>query len=73
MTVRELITQLLDCDMDAKIDLSDDVELEIMHTMCQGSIYHIKDIDKRSINHVFITFDNRNHYVIKGKEKDEEN
>ena len=60
MTVRDLITQLLDCNMDSEVLLCDDVEFEGQHGKVSGSVYRITKID--TSGYVFLRFDNRNHW-----------
>lgn len=59
MTVKELITQLLDCDMDKEICIADDVEFENENGKCSGSVYDIESIEEK--HNVYLNFDNRNH------------
>lgn len=59
MTVKELITQLLDCDMDKEICIADDVEFEDENGKCNGSVYNIENIEEK--HNVYLNFDNRNH------------
>ena len=65
MTVKELITQLLDCDMDKEIYIADDVEYEDENGKCNGTVYDIDSIDKKY--NVYLNFDNRNHRLKGGK------
>ena len=44
MTVKELITKLLDCDLDAKIVLSDNICFENENGKVNGSLYEIEDV-----------------------------
>ena len=60
MTVRDLITQLLDCNMDSEVLLCDDVEFEGEHGKMSGSVYGITKVD--TSGYVFLRFDNRNHW-----------
>ena len=59
MTVKEFITQLLDCDMDKEIYIADDVEFEDENGKCNGSVYDIESIEEK--HNVYLNFDNRNH------------
>ena len=60
MIVRELITQLLDCNMDSEVLLCDDVAFEDEHGKVSGSVYDITGINT-SI-YVSLNFNNRNHW-----------
>ncbi len=63
MTVKELITQLLNCDMDKQIYIADDVGFENENGKCNGSMYDIENIEEKY--HVYLKFDNRNHRLKK--------
>ena len=67
MTVKELIIQLLDCDMDKRISIADDVGFENEYGKCNGSAYDIKSIEEK--HNVYLNFDNRNHR-LKGNKPD---
>ena len=67
MTVKELITQLLDYDMDKRICLADDVAFENENGKCNGSVYDIESIEEK--HNVYLNFDNRNHRLKRGGNK----
>lgn len=58
MTVKDLITRLLDCDINKEIYLSDNIEFENEYGKIIGSIYDITSIDEGGV--VYLNFDNRN-------------
>ena len=60
MTVRELIIQLFNCNMDSEVFLCDSVEFEGEHGKMSGSVYDITGID--TDGYVFLNFNNRNHW-----------
>jgi len=60
MLVRDLITSLLDYNMDSEIVLCDNVEFEGAHGMVDGSVYYITSIESGS--YVYLNFENRNHW-----------
>lgn len=66
MTVRELITQLLECDMDKEIYVADDVVFENKDGKINGSMYNIDSIDEA--NYVYLNIDNCNHFKRKEQE-----
>ena len=60
MTVRELITQLLDCDMDKDVYIEDEISFKEEHGVTiDGSIYDIERI--YDYGYVGLIFNNRNH------------
>ena len=59
MTVKELIIQLLDCDVDKEICIADDVEFEDENGKVIGSLYDITSVYESGL--VCLKFDNRNH------------
>ncbi len=61
MTVRDLITRLLDCDMDSDVVLCDEVEIETENGKVDGSVYDIISIESDD-DFTFFNFDNRNHW-----------
>lgn len=69
MTVKELIIKLLDCDMDKRISIADDVEFENENGKCNGSAYDIKSIEEK--HNVYLNFDNRNHRLRGGTQHDD--
>lgn len=67
MTVRQLICELLKCDLDKIIYLVDDTVFEDEQgETCNGSMYKIKKIEDTCIY-----FDNYNHYAVKEVNKEE--
>jgi len=58
MIVKDLITRLLDCDINKEIFLSDNIEFEDEYGQTIGSIYGITSVDEGSV--VYLNFDNRN-------------
>ena len=69
MTVKELIVQLLDYDMNKRICLADDVVFEDKDEKYNGSVYGIKSIDEGCYN-VYLNFDNRHHRLRGGEQND---
>jgi hypothetical protein len=60
MTVKELITQLLNHDMDKEIYITDDVGFKNeFGDWVKGSMYDIENIEEG--NNIYLIFDNRNH------------
>lgn len=66
MKVKELIKQLLDCDMDKDIYVADDVAFENKDGKINGSVYSIDSIDEAT--YVYLNIDNRNHFKRKEQE-----
>lgn len=66
MKVKELITQLLDCDMDKDIYVADDVEFENKDGKINGSVYNIDSIDEAGC--IYLNIDNRNHFKRREQE-----
>ena len=61
MTVRDLIAQLLDCDMDSDVVLCDEIEIETENGKMDGSVYDIMSVEPDD-EFTFFNFDNRNHW-----------
>ena len=61
MIVRDLITQLLDCELDSDILLCDEVEIETENGKVDGSVYDIISVEAEA-DYTFLNFNNRNHY-----------
>lgn len=60
MTVKDLIIQLLNCDMDKEIYIADYVGFKNeFGGWVKGSMYDIENIEEG--NNVYLNFDNRNH------------
>lgn len=57
MTVKELITRLLDEPMDAEVCLQDPTEHMTGSTMCKGYMFDISNIEAWSKNLIFINFE----------------
>lgn len=60
MTVRNLITQLLDCNMDSDVVLGDDVQFETEDGKMDGSVYRIINVEPDN-EFTFLNFNNRHH------------
>ena len=67
MTVKELIIELLKCDMDGNVVLEDSIEFKDEYGYrCNGSCYQIEKV----IGHyreTSLCFDNRQHFMKRGK------
>lgn len=61
MTVRDLITRLLDCELDSDVLLCDEVEIETENGKVDGSVYDIISVEPEA-DYTFLNFDNRNHW-----------
>lgn len=71
MTVKDLIIQLLDCELDSDVLLGDDVEIETKNGKMDGSVYDIISIEPEA-DCTFFNFNNRNHYKkVKGMTNEE--
>ena len=66
MTVKGLITRLLDCEMDKEIYAADDVVFENKDGKIYGSAYNIDSIYEGA--YVYLNIDNRNHFKRKEQE-----
>lgn len=63
MTVRDLIAQLLDCEMDSDVVLCDEVEIETENGKMDGSVYDIISVEAEA-DFTFFNFNNRNHWKV---------
>lgn len=63
MTVRDLIAQLLDCEMDSDVVLCDEVEIETENGKVDGSVYDIMSVEPDD-EFTFLNFNNRNHWKV---------
>ena len=61
MTVRDLITRLLDCDMDSEVFLCDDVAFETENGKIDRSMYDIISVEPHA-KVTFLNFNNRHHW-----------
>ena len=71
MTVKELIIELLACDMNSEVVLEDHVEFTDEHGKVSGSCYQIEKV----VGHVYDTtlcFDTLQHFMKRGKKNDKE-
>lgn len=58
MTVKELIIELLECNLDHQILIADDIQMKDEHGVISGSLYEIDNISEGG-NIVCLNFDNR--------------
>lgn len=72
MKVKELINELLDCNMNAEIRLCDDVKFVDEYAgICVGSLYHIDEVKMNGASLCELHFDNRHHFARRRQEKED--